>query len=90
MLVCRGESLANVSPCPHCPTHAQTLKASIYLEYLFIFYMTRHKKLQLFKLFKRKKYNSLSRSSSFQGTDMIGGEAPRSNREVGGPGLSPR
>lgn len=40
-------------------------------------------KLQLLKLFKRKKYNSVSSSSSFQGTDMIGGEAPRSNREGG-------
>lgn len=32
---------------------------------------------------KRKKYNSVSSSSSFQGTDVRGGVAPRSNGELG-------
>lgn len=54
MRVCRGESLG-VCPFLTVP-HKQTLKASIYLEYLFIFYMTRHKSYNFLKLFKRKKY----------------------------------
>lgn len=55
MLVCT-ESLASVVVCslPTIPPK-HTLKASIYLEYLFIFYMTRHKKLQLLKTLQKKK-----------------------------------
>lgn len=79
-----GSAEESLGVCPFLTVpHKQTLKASIYLEYLFIFYMTRHKKLQLLKTLQKKKiYNSVSSSSSFQGTDMIGGAAPRSNREL--------
>ena len=74
----------------------KTISSSFFLFFfllrIFIYLLTGQdtKSYNFLKLFKRKKYNSVSSSSSFQGTDVTGESSSQEQPWTGGPRPEPQ